>query len=273
MKTATARDTSAAIDWSALLTAAAAIVASYDTLVTLRQLFYRLVAAQLLPNTTNAYKALSKHTAVARRAGTFPRLMDRGRSIHRYPTFRSPEQARAVLKAGYRRDRTDGQPWSLYLAVEKAGIVAQLEDWFGDLGIPILPLGGYSSESFEYAVMQDVKATGRDAVLLYGGDFDASGEDIDRNFVTQTDCWDEVRRVALTRTQVAEYDLPPQPGKELDSRAAGFVARHGALVQVELDALPPDILRDLFHEEIAEYWDDEAYQLVLAREAEEREEL
>ena len=32
-------------DWDALLSKAAAIVESYDTLVTLRQLFYRLVAA------------------------------------------------------------------------------------------------------------------------------------------------------------------------------------------------------------------------------------
>jgi len=48
---------------------AAAIVRSYDTGVTLRQLFYRLVAAHLLPNTTTAYKGLSSQTAEARRAG------------------------------------------------------------------------------------------------------------------------------------------------------------------------------------------------------------
>jgi hypothetical protein len=64
-------------DWPALLERAADIVNSYDTLVTLRQLFYRLVAAQLLPNTTNAYKALSKHTAEARRAAGPRRLKGR----------------------------------------------------------------------------------------------------------------------------------------------------------------------------------------------------
>ena len=83
-------------------------------------------------------------------------------------------------------------------------------------------------------------------MLLYAGDHDPSGEDIDRDFIARTDCWDEVRRVALTAAQVEQYALPPQPGKETDSRAAGFVERHGRLVQVELDALPPDVLRDLF---------------------------
>jgi hypothetical protein len=86
-RTRAARDTSHFLDWPDLLVRAAEIVNSYDTLVTLRQLFYRLVAALLLPNTTNAYKTLSRHTAEARRTGRFPALMDRGRSIHRFRTF------------------------------------------------------------------------------------------------------------------------------------------------------------------------------------------
>src|SRR5262252_7168609 len=102
-------------DWPDLLARAAAIVTSYDTLVTLRQLFYRLVAARVLLNTTNAYKALSKHTAEARRAGGFPALMDRGRSIHRHPTFRNPAEARRWLRDIYRVDRTEGQAYALYL--------------------------------------------------------------------------------------------------------------------------------------------------------------
>ena len=56
-------------NWSALLPEAARIVRSYDTPVTLRQLFYRLVARQLLPNDRNAYNSLSRVTAEARRQG------------------------------------------------------------------------------------------------------------------------------------------------------------------------------------------------------------
>lgn len=266
-------DTSPALDWSALLAHAAAVVESYDTLVTLRQLFYRLVAAALLPNTTNAYKALSRHTAEARRAGTFPALMDRGRTIHRYQTFASPSEARRWLQNIYRRDRTEGQEHSLYLGVEKAGIVEQLREWFGDLGVPILALGGYGSQSYVDNVAEDARASSRPAVLLYAGDHDPSGEDIDRDFTERTGCWTEVRRVALTAAQVEQYGLPPQPGKAMDSRAGAFVARHGRLVQVELDALPPDTLRTLFEHAIAEFWDTATYQRVVEREARERRAL
>jgi len=79
-----------------------------------------------------------------------------------------------------------------------------------------------------------------------------------------------VRRVALTPEQVRDYALPPQPGKSTDSRAGGFVAKHGRLVQVELDALPPETLRELYEAAVAEYWDMSAYRASIAREAAER---
>ncbi len=135
--------------------------------------------------------------------------------------FANPADARRWLQQIYRRDRTEGQAVSLYLGVEKAGIVEQLREWFGDLGVPVLALGGYGSQTYVDDVVADVTKTDRPAVLLYAGDHDPSGEDIDRDFTARTDCWDEVRRVALTAEQVEQYALPPQPGKETDSRARG----------------------------------------------------
>jgi len=259
--------------WPAILEKAATIVAAYETSVTLRQLFYRLVAAEVLPNTQVAYQTLSSRTAEARRRGTFPALIDRTRRIYRHQSFHGPDQARAWLRRIYRRDRTEGQDVSIYLGVEKAGIVEQLESWFGDLGIPILALGGYSSQSYVDNIKKDVLAQNRPAVLIYAGDFDPSGEDIDRDFLERTDGFDEAVRVALTAKQVEEYELPEQMGKATDSRAKRFVERHGRLVQVELDALPPDQLRELYDEAIAEYWDESAFRAAVEREREELADL
>jgi hypothetical protein len=64
-----------------------------------------------------------------------------------------------------------------------------------------------------------------------------------------------IERIALTADQVDEYQLPEMPGKESDSRANGFRAKHGKLVQVELDALDPNTLRNLYQEGIERYWD------------------
>jgi hypothetical protein len=254
------------IDWPEVIDQAAGIVSSYSTGVTLRQLFYRLVSAQLIPNSQGAYKRLSALTAEARREGDFPDLIDRGRKIHQATYFSDVGHALRSVIRWYRLDRTEGQDVSLYLGVEKSGMVEQLSAWFGDLGIPILALGGYSSQTYVADVIASVEDQGRDAVLLYAGDFDPSGEDIDRDFEDRTGCWDEVIRVALSAAQVRQYQLPPNPGKATDSRAGAFVARHGELVQVELDALDPDDLRSLFQAAIDGYWDTSAFEAVLARE-------
>lgn len=261
------------IDWAAILTKAAAIVASYETGVTLRQLFYRLVAAVLLPNTRPAYTNLSRVTADARRKGQFPDLIDRTRRIHRYQTFPGPEEAREWLGRIYRRDRTEGQPWSVYLGVEKAGIVEQLQHWFGDLGVPILALGGYASQSYVNQIARDVEHQGRPAVLIYAGDFDPSGEDIQRDFIERVGCFEEVVRIALNAEQVVEFDLPEQMGKASDSRARGFIEKHGKLVQVELDALPPDVLKRLYDEALTDFWNHRAFERAYEQERREAAQL
>jgi hypothetical protein len=50
--------------------------------VTLRPLFYRLVAKQLIPNLRTFYRRLSARTAEARRDGTFPDLTDETSEIY-----------------------------------------------------------------------------------------------------------------------------------------------------------------------------------------------
>jgi hypothetical protein len=99
------------------------------------------VAAGLIPNTQAAYKTLSNKTAKARRQGAFPDLIDRTRRIHRDRRFQSPAAALAWLADSYRRDGTAGQRVSLYLGVEKDGMVTQLAACSDDLGLPILALG------------------------------------------------------------------------------------------------------------------------------------
>lgn len=256
------------IRWPEVLDKARSIVLSYDTGVTLRQLFYRLVAAEILPNRRAAYARLSDVTAQARRGGEFPPLVDRTREIHRHISFEDPEEAREWLKGLYRRDRTENQDTSIYLGVEKHGIVEQLKSWFWQFGFPVLALGGYSSQSYVDEIAADIEDQGRPAVLIYAGDFDPSGEDILRDFVERVRVFSGVQRIALNVDQVTKYDLPPQMGKATDPRANSFMRKHGELVQVELDALPPDVLRGLYQEAVLNYWDTSTYQDVMQNERE-----
>jgi hypothetical protein len=269
-----------------ILAHAADIVRSYDTGVTLRQLFYRLVADGSLPNTRGKYAQLSINTAEARRAGTFPALLDRTSSIERYAAFDGVEDLLDyVVRYLYRRDRTEGQEWTIYLGVEKAGLSEQLDSWFGDpLGLPIVALGGYASQTLADQVRRDIENTGRPAVLVYAGDMDPTGEDIDRDFERRVGVFDKVIRVALSPEQVTAYNLPfnSDPAVmtklENDPRAAGFMLRHGIervedLVQFEVDALRPDTLRDLYRGAVDQFWDADVAEATLALERAELAEL
>ncbi|MFE2935605.1 hypothetical protein [Streptomyces sp. NPDC059221] len=59
------------------------------------------------------------------------------------------------------------------------------------------------------------------------GDFDTSGADIERDWVTRTDCRSHVERVLLTHEQVRDYELPAAAGKAGDPRWPGAACRYG----------------------------------------------
>lgn len=265
-------------DWQAILKHAAEIARGYDTSVTLRQLFYQLVAAKVLRNKQTDYAQLASRTADARRNGGFPALIDSTRSMARMQSWETVGDALDERVQEFRLDHSTGQRHDLYIFVEKAALEPQIWSWFGGHGVGVAALRGYHSVPLEQQIKADFydrrESGAEKRIALYVGDFDPSGTDIERNFVRHLgNHFAEFRRVALTWEQVEQYDLPPQLGKATDTRAAAFVAEHGELVQVEADALPPDTLRDLLTTAVNEFFDRSAYETVIERERELRDQL
>ena len=75
-------------------------------------------------------------------------------------------------------------------------------------------------------------------------------------------------RVAVTPEQIEEWDLPTRPTKRSDTRARGFEGD-----SVEVDAIPPDQLRELARERIERHVDRRALRLTRQVEALERRTL
>jgi hypothetical protein len=270
-------------NWRLILPAAAEVVNSYTTTgVTLRQLFYRLVAAEMLPNTAQSYGSLSAKTAEARRSDGFPALIDNNRSIDRPNLWEDADDAAEWMIEQYMEDRSITQEVNLYVAAEKNGLKAQLFQWFAGMGLPVLALGGYASQTLCDEVYEDAQGKhrkGKPNILIYAGDFDADGEDIPRDFDKRAGCFDKVVRVALNPDQVESMQLPPQPGKWTSARAQGFARKYGDLfesvygydlVQIELDAIPPTDLRQIYLTAIDEYFDYDAWRERVAHEDEQK---
>ncbi len=252
-------------DWRGLvLPAARRFVESMATSVTLRQCFYHLVTLGLIVNGRQDYGNLSAWTTRERDAGRFPDFIDNTRRIIRPLTFGGPDDAIEWLTNIYRRDRLEHQPRAIYLGVEKAGLVQQLQAWFQDDGVAILPLGGWASQSFRERVRRELVVDGRPSTLIYAGDFDPAGVLIGHQFAERAG-FDQVVRVGLNIDQVAALPFNPfPPDKERQTLAPRFIATYGArlrelglpeLVQYELDALPPDQLQRIYADALARYLD------------------
>ena len=261
------------INWPNILDIARSLDTSTTGPPTLRQLHYRAVARQLIPNTETAYKRLSSLTAKGRRDGTFPALVDRTREIDEPLTFDDPDDARAWLCRWYRIDRLHDQPYQVILGVEKDSLAAQVSAWFGHYGCPIIVLRGYASQSYADEITDLIACDPRSTILIYAGDFDPTGLDIERDLLERVVGITELRRIAVTAETIEQFDLVEQPGKRTDSRAAKFELEHGRLVQVEVEALDPADLRALFEEEIDKWHDPVAFEAALERERDERQEL
>jgi hypothetical protein len=153
----------------------------------------------------------------------------------------------------------------------------QLRVWFGDPSIPIVCRAGNPSQTYVEEIRRDgsrdSKTHGdRRAVGLYAGAFDASSEE--RDFLKRCGVtWDDWQRVVLTERQVVECGLPENVGKEKSAEMPEFVGRYGRNVQVEVDALDPAVMRQLFEDAIGRYWDASAHAAVLEREERDRAEL
>lgn len=264
------------VEWDEVLENAGEIMLMYDPGITLRQLFYRLVAFGVIPNKQSYYESLSHYTAEAQQEGWFPAFIDQTRKIHRPITFNSPTEAREWIAKKYRRDRTEGQEVNLYIGVEKNGLVEHLTSWFQLYGVPIVAVGRYASQAYIDEIADDILNDDRPSVLIYAGDFDPlnpSGEKIQRDFVDRVGLFGTVERIALTKEQVTEYDLPLAVGENTDIRARAFVEKYDMLVHVELDALAPDDLQQLYLDALGKYFDMSELARLMMRETEEQKAL
>ncbi len=78
--------------------------------------------------------------------------------------------------------------------------------------------------------------------------------------------------IALTTKQVEQYNPPPNPTKLTDSRAKGYIKKHGHECW-EVDALDPGTLQQLIRDEFEAIIDVDAMNDVRDREERDKERL
>jgi hypothetical protein len=302
--------------------------------LTLRQLYYQLVARDIIPNHDKVYKKISsiKDDVVYAGLVDWDIFEDRGRKpVNAYYEEDVSDALQRTLNS-YVLHHQKGQPIHIEVWTEKDAISGILRKVTLPYTISLVINKGYNSSTAMYEAYnrfcQKIEE-GKKVSILYFGDHDPSGLDMIRDirdrlmfmFVNgerrhqvgirnrkedwqnqmleeglpehleeDESLWDleadskfdwvtaffkehfEIIQVGLTMEQIRRYNPPHNPAKITDPRAKDYIEQFGQ-VSWEVDALSPQVMRDIVDEAIKTKMDYAIYESVLEKESQDREKL
>lgn len=258
-----------------LIETARAILAEYNPM-TVRQVYYQLVSRQVIENNRSQYQAVSNALVDARKEGVIPWewIEDRLRRPRTVGMWDDLADFAKTAVSAYRRDVWESQSAYIEFWLEKDALSGIFEELLEPYGVTLNVGRGYDGwDSIHNAAERF--GDGEGETILYFGDFDPSGEDMVRSLIERLEFFGscpQVIKCALNLDDIKRYNLPPDFTKQTDSRRAAFVAKYGDL-SVELDALPPDVLRARITAELEGRMDLDALKQVRDLEREEKQRI
>jgi len=242
--------------------------------LTVRQLYYQLVARDLIENSDKSYKRITSLVNDARISGEidWDAIEDRTRAFERRQRWGSGRDILQASVDSFHMDMWENQPARPFVIIEKEALVGVLARTCRGLDVPLLAARGYPSGTVlrEFAV-EDILPNIHDQriVVIHLGDHDPSGLDMTRDLRERIEMFSEfdshgneveMRRIALNMEQIQARKPPPNPAKTTDSRFAEYRRKFGTK-SWELDALPPEYLAELVSLEIRSCIDDDAWRV------------
>ena len=247
--------------------------------LTLRQVYYQLVARGYIPNNERSYKNVGSLINDGRLAGLIDwhSVTDRTRNLRKESHWDNPADVIASARYSYNLDKWKGQPNYVEVWVEKDALVDIVGQACSPLDTPYFSCRGYTSQSEMWSAAQRfIRQKQREKrIIIHLGDHDPSGIDMTRDIQERLEMFGAdvfVKRVALTMNQIQTYNPPPNPAKITDSRASKYIDQFGD-ESWELDALEPKVITDLIKKQVTMYRNDAIYRAVCDKESREKEEL
>ena len=242
--------------------------------VTVRQAFYLATSAGIIPKTEQAYKnTVVRLLSKMRRSGmlNWHWIADNTRWMRKPWSFTSAEDALRQTAAFYRQMLWHNQNAYVEIWLEKDALAGVLYPVTAQWDVPLMVTRGYASLSYLYEAAMTIAKQEKPAYIYYFGDHDPSGRDIPRKveedlrgFAPAADII--FTRVAVEPWQIDDWHLPTRPTKTTDSRAKGFTGE-----SVEVDAIPPETLRQMVADVIEQHVDEAALEVTRAAEQSERD--
>lgn len=247
--------------------------------LTLRQLYYQLVAKDKIANEVASYNSLINVVSRGRLAGyiDWDMIEDRMRVPLSNAHWNDPTQIVKAASESFYMSRWKDQKNYIEIWCEKDAVSNIIQPVCREWDVTFMANRGYCSQTALYdAAKRIVAATllHKDVTIIYLGDHDPSGIDMTRDianrlgtliFKEKEMSFPTVRRIALNMDQIIKLKPPENPAKVTDSRYDAYVTRYGQS-SWELDALDPSFLSQLIDDTIAEYVETEKFEDVAVEE-------
>jgi hypothetical protein len=250
--------------------------------LSVRQLYYQLVARAYMENTEKNYTDISKIVTKYRMAGLidWSVIEDRGRVPHVTYYANSVSERLQDALYSFEVDRQLKQDRRIEVWCEKDALTGILKPVTEYYHVPLLVNKGFGSATAIYQGAERFKKAireGQDCVLIYLGDHDPSGlnmieEDIPERLTEFELPNIQIKHIALTMEQIHRYKPPKNPAKDSDTRFKNYKKEHG-VYSWEVDALKPELLDSLLRQEIESSMDMSVFKEMLGYEQGLRTEL
>jgi hypothetical protein len=249
--------------------ASLAALAADNAPSTVRNIYYRAVVASLVPKTEAGYAKVQRDLAEMRKGGQIPYqwIVDNTRVVRGPNVYSSVEDALRRTASFYRRDLWAWSEHQVEVWTESDSVAGVVADVVDEYALTLMAVRGFSSMSFTYSAAQQMNYDGRPARILYIGDHDPAGIEIEANLRRHLDehltVPFDITRIGVTWDQVEEFDLPGTAPKK----------PYGYPLAVEAEALPAPTLRALLEAAVVDLANSHDLEVLRAAEQSERQQL
>lgn len=217
--------------------------------MTVRQVYYQLVSWFNYKPTEATYKDVLSILIDARKKYGLDcdKIIDAGRSLVQWSAWSGVADFIDTVKNSYNKDKWLNQKECIQVWIEKDALAGVIEPICQKYNVPLLSGKG----AFSISCVNEAQKTfpeDKPIRILYFGDLDPAGVmKIERGAVISNLAkifgqYPEVERISLTLDDVKKYKLPEDFAKSKDTSWEKYIKEFGDIA-VELDALPPKVLR------------------------------
>ena len=224
--------------------------------VSIRQIFYRLVSQNIIKNTLSQYQMLDNFVNKLRYEGIIP--FNSISDITNCYGTNQYDSIQACVEDAVEDYRSNwNKKFNTYIEVwcEKEALTNILYPITNKYGVTLNPCKGISKVTQVYKFLERSKGY-KEYVILYLGDFDPTGIHISNEVLPEQfrkqDGNVEIKRIALNEGQIGALPKSYQTAKPKDPNYERYLEKYGNTVW-ELDALTPTQLQGIVEDVIMEY--------------------